>query len=267
MHKLKLETDYLTWSQFFLENRETEDSLPFSDTNKLTEEERALITPSIQQFELGENSEGNTFLNAGKRYAYDNHDYDYVSALTLFIAEENRHSSYLRRFMQKQDIPIVRKHWVDSSFRKIRKLQGLETCVAVLVTAEIIAKSYYRALRDCTDSPLLKAICSQILRDEVKHIWFQASILRKLRSKQSSLRIRFTEALQHILMLGTCFLVWRQFETVFRKGGISFSSLFKRSFAELRALNNLARVPLSDKSSEELTTNFNRAPSHQEVSV
>ena len=39
-----------------------------------------------------------------------------MSALDLFIKEEQQHSRYLEAFMQSQGIPVVGRHWVDTIF-------------------------------------------------------------------------------------------------------------------------------------------------------
>ena len=69
----------------------------------------------------------------------------FAGALDLFIKEEQQHSRYLAAFMESEGIPLLPRHWVDSTFRLLRGLAGLELSLTVLVTAEIIAVPYYRA--------------------------------------------------------------------------------------------------------------------------
>jgi len=52
--------------------------------------ERDAIALSVQEFQLGESSEGRHLISAASRYAAYSGDFDYVTALRLFIAEENR---------------------------------------------------------------------------------------------------------------------------------------------------------------------------------
>lgn len=96
------------------------------------------------------------------------------------MKEEQRHSACLLRFMQREGIPAASSHWVDTVFRRLRVLAGLELSLRVLVSAEIIAIPYYRALGAATRSPLLRAICARILQDEAVHLRFQASSLSRL---------------------------------------------------------------------------------------
>src|SRR4030095_16934868 len=110
------------------------------------------VASSIQEFQLGESSEGRHLISAANRYAALSGDFDYVTALRLFIAEENRHARELGRFLDLAGIPRVESSWPDTVFRILRRRAGLELSIVVLVTAEIIAKVYYAALRDAAGS-------------------------------------------------------------------------------------------------------------------
>jgi len=97
----------------------------------------------------------------------------------------------------------------------MRKLAGLEVCVTVLVTAEILAVPFYHALRDSTRSPLLHSICERILRDEAAHLSYQALTLKLIRRPLGK-RVLVVRLLCHsVLFYGTAFLVWRQHRKVF----------------------------------------------------
>jgi hypothetical protein len=76
----------------------------------------------------------------------------------------------LGRYMDKENIPKIREHWLVNIFRWLRKRAGLENTLTVLFTAEIISKVYYKALANATQSDILKKICTQILYDEDFHI-------------------------------------------------------------------------------------------------
>jgi hypothetical protein len=116
-----------------------------------------------------------------EKYAKSTGDAEYLEAIKLFIKEEQRDSQYLARFMNLANIPLARKIFVDTVFRSLRKLANLECSIGVLITAEIIAKVYYRALHDATQSIFLREICKQILRDEKFDVEFQAERLAILR--------------------------------------------------------------------------------------
>ena len=146
----------------------------------------------------------------------------FVEALELFIKEEQQHSRYLADFMQSQNIPLISRHWVDSIFRGLRGLAGLELSLTVLVTAELIAVPYYRALREATGSATLRIICTRILEDEIAHLKFQASMLARASSERPQLSQRLTGELHTLFLLGTICVVWYGHRAVFAAGGYTF---------------------------------------------
>lgn len=217
-------------------------AVPWDSPYRITEPERTAIVHSIRIFQLGESGEGSHFLKAARHYARRSGDEEYVEALRLFIAEEQGHSRALRRFMDQQDIPRARHQWTNDIFRRIRKLWNLEVCIAVLLTAEIIAKVYYRALRDATKSPVLKAICRQILKDEVDHIYFQGGMLATIRANRPSWIAMVTRWIQWLLFQGTLLIVWLDHGQCFRGGGFTFRRYWKRSQIEFRDALRIMQV-------------------------
>jgi hypothetical protein len=187
--------------------------------------EKANISKSIQQFQLGEGSKGRRLLARGKRYARQANDPSFAAALELFIKEEQQHSSYLAAFMESQGIPRASHHWVDTVFRKLRGLAGLELSLTVLVTAELIAVPYYRALRDATDSPTLKTICRRILEDEAAHLRFQSSMLARVASHRKAITRLALRKMHRRFLLGTVALVWLEHRGVFEAAGYDFRRL------------------------------------------
>ena len=131
---------------------------------------------------------------AAKAYAARMGDSEYVDAVRLLIGEEQRHARELAKFLHLAGIPLAEITWADTAFRWLRKRAGIEVCVSVLLTAEIIAKVYYAALGKATASPVLRRICEQILQDEVEHVRFQSERLALLRAA----RPRPFVAMQHL---------------------------------------------------------------------
>src|SRR4029077_20427810 len=134
-------------------------------------------------------------------------DPDFAEALALLVQEEQRHSAYLLGFMRAQRIPELSSHWVDSVFRRLRVLAGLELSLRVLVTAEIIAVPYYGALGRVTNSPLLRALSSRILVDESTHLRFQAWMLRRLASGRVRLLANTLAQIHRLFLIVTACIV------------------------------------------------------------
>ncbi len=208
-------------------------AMPWDDPYRLTLEERKAVACSIQQFQLGEGSEGNAFIERARRFA---DDALFIPTLRLFIQEEQRHSASLGRFLALHGIPWIKKHWLDQVFRRIRRLAALELIVTVLVTAEIVAVPYYRALRKATQSPLLRALCSQILQDEAAHLQYQAGTLARLRGGRAAIQRALTDLLHAVLLQGTVLVVWMEHRSVFLRGGYTLDAFRRESEIELSAV-------------------------------
>jgi len=228
------------WRDHFASNHAAPDSLPWNDASALSSEERAAIESSIQQFQLGEGSSGERLLKRGDEFARRVHDDAFGPALSLFIKEEQRHSRHLFRFMQRERIPAIASHWVDSVFRRLRVLAGLELSLRVLVTAEIIAVPYYRALGGATKSPLLSALCAQILEDEAAHLRFQASMLARLGVTRARAIEWLVFRMHRLFLLGTTCVVWRGHGRVFRAARQSYAGFVKEALAEFDGLERLS---------------------------
>jgi hypothetical protein len=228
------------WRDHFARNLCVTALLPWRGAPGLLPEERASIESSIQQFQLGEGSSGRRLLDRARVFAAKVGDDAFVPALALFVREEQRHSAHLLRFMEREGIPPVPKHWVDSVFRRLRVLAGLELCLRVLVTAEIIAVPYYRALDAATASPLLRGISEQILEDEAAHLRFQASMLARLGARRSRATEWLAFRLHRLFLLGTTCVVWRGHRKVFRAARRTYRDLVKDALAEFEGLERLS---------------------------
>jgi hypothetical protein len=259
-----------SWRRHFLAAAVTADRLPWSDPTQLSREEYRCVQSSIQQFQLGEGSSGRRLLQRGREFAHAAGDLDFLEALALFVKEEQRHSGYLLRFMQREGIPASSSHWVDTVFRRLRVLAGLELSLRVLVSAEIIAIPYYRALGAATQSRLLRAICGRILQDEAAHLRFQASMLSRLVSNRPLLADRIVSAIHRLFLLITCLVVWREHGRVFRAAGYARAGFLAEALWEFDRLDNavgrgpvLARIPEAQLDQEDHANSKDR-DSHPE---
>jgi hypothetical protein len=228
--------DFGSWANYFRSNIFSPTPIPWNDTYRLSEAEKQAVSRSIQQFQLGEGSDGHHFRQCAEAFCARNGESSYPEAQSLFIAEEQRHSADLGRFMERQGIPLLEKHWVDGTFRRLRKLAGLEICAFVLVTAEIIAVPYYHALRGATESPLLRALCTRILRDEAAHLQFQAETLAMIRGPRGKCRAWLLTQAHSLFLLGAVLVVWQQHRAVFRHAGYTLRDFCRESYNELDGL-------------------------------
>jgi hypothetical protein len=67
----------------------------------------------------------------------------------------------------------------------LRRCFGLQHELLVLLMPEMIAKRYFRAVRDGTRDVVLRTVCEQILHDEEGHVAFHVDYLQKALSRLS----------------------------------------------------------------------------------
>lgn len=214
------------WVEYFKYNNAHLISLDYSINDELNRGQKRLIFPSIKAFQIGEGSDGAHLTSVVKAFAKKTNYTAYPEIMRWFIIEENRHSQTLKAFLDAYGEECVEKLWIDNIFRVLRKLMGIECEVIVLVTAEMIALSYYDALADATESVLLKDICKQMLHDELMHIVLQSDTLNRISSGRTEIINMLSRFVRKFLMSVTSSIVWREYKGVFIKSGYT-RKLFK----------------------------------------
>ena len=195
-----------------------------------------MLIPSIQDFQLGESSDGANGKAMARHYAEQSGDMSYVEAMNLFIAEEQRHGGALGRFLDLADAPRLRFSWTDFVFRRLRKGMGLEMTLVTALMAELIAKVYYRAIYAASSSAVLRRICAELLRDERKHVEFHIERLGMMRRLRPRWRRRLVNLGERVLFAGTCLAVWKRHGAALRLGGYGFRRFWRTSWAEFRKM-------------------------------
>lgn len=223
--------DSKAWLAYFRRNADNNLALAWDDPHALTDAERAAITDSMQAFQIGEASEGKTLLRFAETFAQQAHDPAYVESVKFFIREENRHSGYLRTFMQEHAIPRARTQWSDGVFRVLRRLAGLELSIRVLVTAEMIARVYYPALGAATKSPKLALICRRMATEEGIHVRFQMGAVGRLKARRSRFGAWLGDVGHGVLMAATTLVVWHDHHTVLRAHHATYASFLRAAWA------------------------------------
>jgi hypothetical protein len=212
------EAFFRQWLEYFQWNSEEPDTFPWQARETLSPLERMRIAKSIATFQLGENSEGSALLKFARAYG----DREGVAILPLvtafFVQEERKHSELLARFMERHGIPARASDWTDAVFRRLRKPFGFEVSVSVLITAELIALVYYRALREATSSRLLRALCNKILDDEKAHVEYESALIRFAQERRGW-GTRAWRLGQRLLFAATVAIVYREHGAVLRAGG------------------------------------------------
>ncbi|WLD76173.1 hypothetical protein QU661_07805 [Mogibacterium neglectum] len=225
---------YDEWMEFLRENDKHRLQIDFSNETNLPADIKALILPSVSAFQIGEHSDGIHLLKAAEGFARKFNEPTYPEVMKLFIREENFHSSYLGEFMRYYELPLRKSNFLDKTFRRLRRRSDIRPEVVTLVTAEIIALSYYSALSDATNSPALKRICAQMLHDELPHVIFQSYTLGHF--KQG----RCLKLQRRLLMRATTLAVWTAYGKVFRASGWTYSKFKQENLGYLKQSEDIA---------------------------
>jgi len=223
------------WVDYFRWNGTVAMRIPWHLGADLHDDERALIARSIAIFQLGESGEGRHLFQYARAWAQRSGDEFYCEAARLHIAEEGRHSAVLRRFMNLNDIGALKAGSSNAIFKTLRNALGsLEISIAVLVSAELIAKVYYPALHMATQSEVLRALCDQIHREEIAHVEFQTEQLARLRLERSDFLSGATRFLHRLLYYPTVWTVWMSHRRVLKVGGLTFATFWSHCSKELK---------------------------------
>jgi hypothetical protein len=228
------------WLEYFRSNQSDPVDIPWAQAAPPQGAMARVLLPSLQQFQLGENASGLHFLELAREHARRTLDPDFPEAIALFIAEEQRHSSLLARYLRLTGTPLLSRHWVHAIFRRIRHWAGLESKVTVLVTAEIMALPYYRAVLAATRCPTLSAICRRILREEARHLLFQGNTLRRLQRDRPPSWVAATHTAQEMFLAATCVTAWLGHRRVFAAAGQEFFDVWRTARAVLAHVQRTA---------------------------
>lgn len=222
------------WIAYFLDNADNRLDIPWDLGADATPEELAAIVPSLRGWQLGETSDGSHLLAAARNYAAKVADPEFVGAVCLFIAEEQRHGNDLGRFLDLAGAERATFDWGDWMFRTIRYfLPTMEVWATPVVMVETHALIYYNALRHATGSKVLRRICEQILRDEIPHIRFQCERLAILHRNRPRWLRAITMILHRIFFAGITLAVWAGHRQALKAGGYPFPRFWHSAWVKM----------------------------------
>jgi len=211
--------DLEIWLNHFEHHAQRPQCVPHGLSDLLRPDERRLIASSIATFQLGEQSEGRILLEAAQSFAHVRRIPALVRITELFIREEQRHAALLRAFMEDHHIALKRSDWTDRIFRHVRRLAGLELCLYVLISAELIGIVYYRALEAATDCQRLVALCRVLVSDELAHVGLESQLLLALRASRTAPVQALIRLAHRAFFALTASVVWLTHRSVLRHGG------------------------------------------------
>jgi hypothetical protein len=207
-------------------------AVPSGLSDHLTAEERKRIASSIATFQLGEQSAGTSLLRAAEHFGRTHAMPSLARIFELFIAEEQRHASLLRAFMEEHGIAPKTRDWTDQVFRRVRRLAGLELSVHVLISAELIGKVYYRALEAATGCQRLKVLCRILVCEELVHVGFESELLLALRARRPVVLRALMRLMHRTFFVGAAGIVWLTHRPVLRCAGYGARSFLRSCLAQ-----------------------------------
>jgi len=163
---------YIRWLEYFDGRRGQRLDAPFSAPLQQLPGCDA-VARSLARFELGESGDGERI----GALAAATGDAAYARCIELFVQEEQQHAQWLGILRARFGGRRLESHWSDTVFVVLRHLGGLRREICVLLTAELIALTYYRVLPLAYDDPLLRAACRRIVLDERGHVAFHRATL------------------------------------------------------------------------------------------
>ncbi|WP_197740797.1 ferritin-like domain-containing protein [Tuwongella immobilis] len=223
------------WVAYFERNAAELRAIPWEMGAGVTDAELSAISASLRGWQLGETSDGSHLLAAARHYAAAVGDPEFIDAVRLFITEEQRHGGNLGRFLDLAGVERASSDWGDSLFRAIRyAMPRMEIWATPVVMVETHAMVYYNAVRRATQSPVLRAICEQILADEVAHIRFQCERLAILHRRRPWWQRKLTMGLHRLLFAGITVAVWGGHQRALRAGGYDFGRFWRAAWRKMR---------------------------------
>jgi hypothetical protein len=190
-----------------------------------------IIAGSLPAWQLGETSDGRHLRAAARQYAVAQDDAAFLSAVELFIREEQRHGAALGEWLDLAGIPRKRRDLGDTLFRLCRyAIPNYAVWASVVVMVESMAEIYYAAVCRLSPCPRLRAECEQILRDEVRHIQFQCEHLASARRHLPGWLRTGLSAAERLFYEVVCTAVWLAHGELLTAGGTG-----RRRFRKLAA--------------------------------
>jgi len=211
-----------SWLRYFQHNCSHRQFVPWHGEIKVESHLRQPLIRSLQKFQVGESGEG-THL---RKQAATTQDSNYQSAIDLFIKEEQEHARLMAAILKKLGAPLHRRHWSDGCFVLLRRLFALNHELLVLLMPEMIAKRYFRALRDACSDPILHAAFGQILHDEEGHLAFHVDFLQRSFSTHSLPRRLILRLLWRVLFRLVCLVVIFDHRGILKAVGVSAAAFW-----------------------------------------
>jgi hypothetical protein len=225
-------TELSVWLDHFEYHAAHRSELPPELRDDLTGYERRLIAASLARFHRAERLEPAALLHAAEGHETEHRVAPLARIIQLLIAEEQQHARLLGAFMEQHGLAPKPRGWLDRALRRMRSLAGFESQLSVLITRELIAKVYLRALEAATGSRQLQALCRMLVADELAHIGFESELLRELKTRRGALARNGAELLRRAYFTASAVSAWFSHRAVLRAPGYRFVTFLRACSAQ-----------------------------------
>ena len=187
---------------------------------------------SLNTFMIGESGTGDHLRSAA---AVSGAGAEHRAALVSFIREEQEHAHLLGLVLEAMEYPTRSTHWTQAVFERLRRSKSLRTEVLTLLVAELIALSYYAALRD--RFPVFAEIFGRIHDDEVDHIAFHADTLPPFLDQWSTPVRQGVRLAWNVLVLGAAVVAAVDHRHALSEAGMTPGEFVRRVSADRQVLD------------------------------
>jgi hypothetical protein len=227
-----MHTDLKVWLDHFEYHASRRCAMPEGAPEDFTPYERRLIAESLARFQLAEQLEAGSLLRAARRHERAYGAAPLARILSLRIAEEQHHVALLGAFMDQHGLARRHSGWMDRLFRRARRLASFELHISMLITTELMAKVYLRALEAATGCRQLQTLCRMLVADELAHVGFESDLLRAMHSRRGPLLRKATEQLHRAFYSSAALVSWLAHRRVLRSAGYCAATFFRACAAQ-----------------------------------
>jgi len=228
------------WLRIFESRAKRRISWSPPEAAELAPRERALIARALATFQLGESSDGRHLQASADRAAALRGQPALARMTALFIREEQEHARLLAQFMARERIPLLRTAGSDRAFRMLRRLAGLELALSILISAELIALTFYPALARASKSASLEQLIALLVEDEELHVAYEAELIETLRRAHAPPLRALARAAQRVVYAAAICVVYCDHRDVLRAAAIGPRAFWNACWRDFRRVASCA---------------------------
>lgn len=225
---MESELDTGKWQRFFLRNQQNRPEPDWERARDFSEPAQELLEQSLAEFQLGDGG-GPASLIAWNREPYRKSQAGLAAVIDLWFEEEKGHSRLLGGLLKRYRREPVTGHWSFSLFCGLRRWLGVTFELQALTLTELSSTAYYRLLRQHGKDPVLRQVCSLILRDESGHLAFQNDRLAAKGAPWSGLRRRIWQWQFYASGWLAASVLWASHGSCLRRMGATTGSFYSEA--------------------------------------